>query len=719
MPSEALSRPLSNDASEPLATKRDVRACRSEVARRLLAVLMLLGGATYVLLALRTQTPLVSPDEVTYTRLGMSLADGHGLAWRGVSHGTPFALYPYAIAPAWMMASGEGAYTIVKVGGAVALCTVAIPIWWVARRMLPPMVALVPVALALAGTWMCSAGEVVTETLALPLATSGLCMVVLTILRPRRATGWAVVGLLCAATASRAQLAVLLPAGLLSLVLDCVRQPAGGRVARLRRHGAPIVALSVITALGALLLFVERGRVTGDFYAGVLGLRPGVAAILGVSGRQLGLLAAMTGVLPLGCMVAMSLRQRAWQDPFVGPLLLVLWPATFALTLQSGSFLAGMDLAWGVQRYVEYVVPLMLLLTVVVLARPGLVDGLALSIVAVVALGMAVIPAVRVIVEERALDATAQLVAKVVPGVSAGICAASVGLLLAAALAAGRMYDRRRPQGALHVARLAPLGALAAVLVAQSVLSWRWQLDFTAKLRADVPADAQWVDRHSLGPVTSLTLAELPANLDTLEAFNEHIMTVATAAWHIDGRVAGQVCLADVHRDDGSITFPRSCHRRGDEYLVADARAHAHFAGERSPQSQPRVGRLVRVAGPLRLSSLVILPCAREQRTTDLLGRRLAFDSVRPCKAFMSVDLWDRGPGTIVLSVRGGAVPHHLGIGPLVFTVPPRRVSRLRVPMLVSSAHDVFQLDWAIHRPDEPDILDVDLRHHGQTASLL
>ena len=70
-----------------------------------LAALWLIGAVVYAVLGHHNDIPSISPDEFSYGHLARSIADGEGLAWRGI--GEPFraALYMYVIAPAWLVSS--------------------------------------------------------------------------------------------------------------------------------------------------------------------------------------------------------------------------------------------------------------------------------------------------------------------------------------------------------------------------------------------------------------------------------------------------------------------------------------------------------------------------------------------------------------------------------------------------------------------------------------
>ncbi len=129
--------------------------------------------------------PQVAPDEYQYSALARSFADGNGLTYNSGSIGIRAALYIYAISPAWLVTDSlTHAYAIAKGISAFMICAVAFPTWLLARRYMPPLVALVPAVLILAGSWMTSAGQLIMENLALPLAAASLAALVVALARP-------------------------------------------------------------------------------------------------------------------------------------------------------------------------------------------------------------------------------------------------------------------------------------------------------------------------------------------------------------------------------------------------------------------------------------------------------------------------------------------------------------------------------------------------------
>ena len=92
----------------------------------------------YAALGTRRDVPLFNPDEFIYGHLSQSLAHGDGLTWRGEPQRLISLLYVLLITPAWWLGSTVTGYAAAKIIGAAVLCTVAIPVYLLARTLLTP-----------------------------------------------------------------------------------------------------------------------------------------------------------------------------------------------------------------------------------------------------------------------------------------------------------------------------------------------------------------------------------------------------------------------------------------------------------------------------------------------------------------------------------------------------------------------------------------------------
>ena len=91
--------------------------------------------------------PFIFIDELIYSELAKSLADGGGYAIRGVSTSGYSLLYPALVAPAWgLFDDGVTAYNAAKSINAVAMSLAAIPTYFLAIRVARPPLALLAAA---------------------------------------------------------------------------------------------------------------------------------------------------------------------------------------------------------------------------------------------------------------------------------------------------------------------------------------------------------------------------------------------------------------------------------------------------------------------------------------------------------------------------------------------------------------------------------------------
>jgi hypothetical protein len=220
----------------------------------IVAVSCVLRGA----LAHRIPTPWIMVDELIYSELAKSFAaHGHFLV-RGVpSTGYGF-VYPVLIAPAFrLFGSVPDAYAAAKAINGVMMSLAAVPVYFLARRLLTPKLSLAAAALSVAIPSMLYTGMLMTENAFYPLFLGVCLLLVLTLERPTALRQIALLASCGIAFATRAQAVALLPAILVAPVLHgWIEQDLRRRI---RRYSTlyGIVAAAVVLALGAT---VARGR---------------------------------------------------------------------------------------------------------------------------------------------------------------------------------------------------------------------------------------------------------------------------------------------------------------------------------------------------------------------------------------------------------------------------------------------------------------------------
>ncbi|HWI71633.1 MAG TPA: hypothetical protein VNT55_06740 [Baekduia sp.] len=682
------------------------------------AGLFLIAAAVYTVLALRSPLPVLFPDEFRYSHLARGLADGTGYDWRGEHISQSAALYVYFIAPAWaLLSSSVDAWHASKVLGTLALCAQVVPVWLLARDVLGAdrgRLALVPAVLSVAGTWMLTSAETVTEVLAFPLTTAALCVAVMALRRPGSRLGWLAFALLALATWARIQMAVLVPALLLAFLIDALRDPAR-REERLRAH-APYLLTAGVGFFALVMIALVAPGVTGD-YAGFFDLRPPLGKVLSKSVLQLGELVAVAGFLPVLLAAGALVSRRAWQDDRSGPLLAVFWPAALATVVQSGFFLAGYPPALSaIGRYVTYAVPLALVLATVLLAsRPLLLTRASWVVAGVAALGLLARPAVQMIGEERATWGIAYRLHQVVGvGVAVGVTVVALALVgLAAWLVRSGGPGRR--------AALIAGAAVGVVLLIQSQAAW-WQMTKTGtSFRSTMPADLEWVDHHARGPVALLAITQNAPQFDDVDFFNRKITQAFAPAEGILGRgIEGKVCSVRFDRT-GALVLGAGCgtttpHR----FLINDPSARVTFRDERASWSHPDVGRLVEVdpAKAPRARSLVVLPCPRRTPGYDAASPDIVpDDSPISCARDMTAALWLDAAAQVDIVYRGGAHTQHVEVGGKRWTLPARVDTIVRTPAPEGYSQLVAVHDWT-SSVATPRVLSVSLNQDRRSTPL-
>ena len=136
-----------------------------------LAAIVVVSAAVRLWLGRDMPAPFIFVDELIYSELARSLADGGAFAVRGVPTTGYSILYPALIAPAYWLFDGlTNAYAAAKATNAMAMSLAAVPAWLLARRVTGRWLALLAAAVAVAVPSMAYTATIVTENLFYPLA---------------------------------------------------------------------------------------------------------------------------------------------------------------------------------------------------------------------------------------------------------------------------------------------------------------------------------------------------------------------------------------------------------------------------------------------------------------------------------------------------------------------------------------------------------------------
>lgn len=205
--------------------------------------------------------PFIFIDELIYSELAKSLAEGGGYAIREVPTSGYSLTYPALVAPAWgLFDDGVTAYNAAKSINAVVMSLAAVPTYFLAVRIARPRLALVAALIAVAVPSMAYTATITTESLFYPVSLG----VALALVRYLEVASWPRLGVLLAALAlafaTRSQALSFVPAIVTApLFLALLR----GSWRDLRRF-APLYAVLSGAFILLLVLQTARGRALTD-----------------------------------------------------------------------------------------------------------------------------------------------------------------------------------------------------------------------------------------------------------------------------------------------------------------------------------------------------------------------------------------------------------------------------------------------------------------------
>ena len=178
-----------------------------------LAGLVVLSALFRYGLSRRVVAPWIMVDELIYSELAKSFAQSGHFLIRDVHSGAYGVVYPLLIAPAWrVFNSVPDAYAAAKTIGSVLMSLTAIPVYFLARRVLRPIPSLLAALLAVAVPSLMYTGTLMTETVFYPLFACVALALVLALERPTIQRQLVLIGLCVLAFLTRSQAIVLIPA---------------------------------------------------------------------------------------------------------------------------------------------------------------------------------------------------------------------------------------------------------------------------------------------------------------------------------------------------------------------------------------------------------------------------------------------------------------------------------------------------------------------------
>jgi hypothetical protein len=525
-------------------------------------------------------TPAVFTDELMFSELARSVAEGEGLEVRGREFSFP-ALVPVLLqAPAWLV-GGTAAYAVAKSLNVVLMCLALFPAWALARLVVRPAYALGVATATVAGGAMLYHSYLTSEAVAYPVFLLALGVCVRTLAEPSRRWDAAAVVVLGLAVLTRAQFVALPLAFVIAVLL--VGRP-------LRSH---VVSLTTLGVLAAAVLV--RGMSGLGFYRGAGELDYSALETLRWAGWTAALLPFAAGILVVpGALLGLGyavVRARTRAEAGFGVMTVVL---LLALPVEAGLIGSG-EAGKPLERYAFYVVPLLFAAFFLYLERGAPRRRLYAS----VALGLGglalVVPFASLALDPFSFDSptlsAVEALARVAPADAASLFAAG-GLL--AALAAA-VVPLRRWGGAVAVVSI----VLALAIGAAAYTGDRRMTQRT--LDALSPAQRDWVDALGVESADVLVLPRASLHFGwMLESWNRNI----GRTFHLGDLAEDPLPYTPVGiRPDGSVTDQTGTPLRSEHLVVVDSASQVELEGDRV--ARPHGGlTLYRPAGQLRLRSL-------------------------------------------------------------------------------------------------------------------
>ncbi len=450
--------------------------------------------------ALRVPTPWIMPDEFLYAELGRSAWGSHSLDVLG--RDVPFysLVHPLLIGAPLSIADPELGYSLAKSLQVVVMMCAAFPAYAWARRLAPPLWALLAAALTLVPPTLAYAGLLVTEATFYPAFVLASWATARAIAKPTLPAQVLAVATIVLAAAIRLQALVLLPAFVTALLLAALLE----RRAQVARRLAPACG-ALLVAFGAWFAF-QMGRagtassVLGG-YAETADLAYSPVEVARYVLYHVGDVLLFTAVVPVCALASLAYVAitRPRRDPELHAYLAVTLSFVTWMVLEVGIF-ASRHVHHLAERNLFHVAPLLFVGLVVWLQRGAPRAARGSFVVALVAFVLVVALPVEQFTQLRALHNEFTLVPLYeltvrFPHIDLEVFVRCAALVLLGLFAVGS----RRALVVLSVL-LVPLGVLASLATSVFVVD---QATAAERRTFDGPA-RRWVDDIASGPVAYL-----------------------------------------------------------------------------------------------------------------------------------------------------------------------------------------------------------------------
>ena len=236
-----------------------------------LAAVVGLSTLARAAIGVRVPSPWILPDEVVYSELAKSIAEGSRPAVRGVPVFGWGEVYPTLIAPAWALIDDPvRAYHGALVINALVMSLAAVPAYFLARMWVSRTASVLVAALTVLVPSMTYTGVLMTENAFYPVFLLAVLLIARAVRTPTLAAQALVLLGLGLVVFTRIQGAALGGAYLAAVVVYALTGPRSGRIAYLRRFVPTALVLAAV-ALAPVVASTARG----DGPLGWLGTRSG------------------------------------------------------------------------------------------------------------------------------------------------------------------------------------------------------------------------------------------------------------------------------------------------------------------------------------------------------------------------------------------------------------------------------------------------------------
>jgi hypothetical protein len=325
-----------------------------------LAGLVVLSAVFRYGLSRRVVAPWIMVDELIYSELAKSFAQSGHFLIRDVHAGAYGVVYPLLIAPAWrVFNSVPDAYAAAKTIGSVLMSLTAIPVYFLARRVLMPIPSLFAALLAVAVPSLMYTGTLMTETVFYPLFACVALALVLALERPTIQRQLMLIGLCVLAFLTRSQAIVLIPAvATAPLLLAWLDR----RRLRMLADFRVLYGVLAVGVVGVLAVQLARGHspydVLGSYsVTGHATYRPD--QVLKWVLYHVAALDLYLGIVPFAALVLLTFVGRSLDRP-LRVFLAAALPLTAWLLLEVGAFASALSPRIQ-ERNLFYVAPLFLI----------------------------------------------------------------------------------------------------------------------------------------------------------------------------------------------------------------------------------------------------------------------------------------------------------------------------------------------------------------------